>query len=250
MDLISFDPRLITENNFHDDNRPYRYEQNIQEQENLLTNNDIYNEENDNNNEEYLLENQNENRIEDFVLHINENNASEYTTPESTTSSQNASQTETSTTSRFVRIPIRVVSPRQSTHDPQSYLDTSSHRNITFNLPTHSDQELQDETQNKTSTRDTSVEVLSPTRTISNITRITTRSIYDPLSIPPAFQQWNKTIQSENIRNKNQQTSSRHYDPFNYSFFPPSKTNIRTNTTQNTSQPSNNLRTQHPYEHL
>ena len=24
MDLISFDPRLITENNFHDDNRPYR----------------------------------------------------------------------------------------------------------------------------------------------------------------------------------------------------------------------------------
>ena len=26
MDLISFDPRLITENNFHDDNRPYRYE--------------------------------------------------------------------------------------------------------------------------------------------------------------------------------------------------------------------------------
>ena len=29
MDLISFDPRFITENNFHDDNRPYRYEQNI-----------------------------------------------------------------------------------------------------------------------------------------------------------------------------------------------------------------------------
>ena len=25
-DFISFDPRLITENNFHDDNRPYRYE--------------------------------------------------------------------------------------------------------------------------------------------------------------------------------------------------------------------------------
>ena len=31
-DLISFDPRLITENNLLDDNRPYRYEQNIQEQ--------------------------------------------------------------------------------------------------------------------------------------------------------------------------------------------------------------------------
>ena len=29
MDLISFDPRFITENNFNDDNRPYRYEQNI-----------------------------------------------------------------------------------------------------------------------------------------------------------------------------------------------------------------------------
>ena len=35
MDIISFDPRVITENNFHDDNRPYRYEQNIQEQQNL-----------------------------------------------------------------------------------------------------------------------------------------------------------------------------------------------------------------------
>ena len=32
MDLKSFDPRLITDNNFHVDNTPYRYEQNIQEQ--------------------------------------------------------------------------------------------------------------------------------------------------------------------------------------------------------------------------
>ena len=54
MDFISFDPRLITENKFHDDNRPYRYEQNIQEQQNLITNN---------NNEEYTFENQNENRM-------------------------------------------------------------------------------------------------------------------------------------------------------------------------------------------
>ena len=30
MVFISFDPRLITENNFHDDNRPYPFEQNIQ----------------------------------------------------------------------------------------------------------------------------------------------------------------------------------------------------------------------------
>ena len=61
MDLISFDLRLITENNFHDDNRPYRYEQNTQEQQNLFTNNDINNEENDNNNEKYVPENLNEN---------------------------------------------------------------------------------------------------------------------------------------------------------------------------------------------
>ena len=56
MDLVSFDPRLTTENNFHDDNRPYRYEQNIQEQQNLFTNNDNNNEENDNNNEDYIPE--------------------------------------------------------------------------------------------------------------------------------------------------------------------------------------------------
>ena len=29
IDNISFNPRLITENNLHDDNRPYRYEQNF-----------------------------------------------------------------------------------------------------------------------------------------------------------------------------------------------------------------------------
>ena len=222
MDLISFEPRLITENNFHDDYRPYRYEQNIQEQQNLFTNNtnnDNNNDEDDNNNEKYILEDQNENRNEDIVLHTNENSTSEYTTPEYTTSAQNASQSEIPTTSQFVRISTRVVSPRQNTHDPQSYLDTSSHRNITFNLPTHSDEVVQDETQNITSTRHTSVNVLSPTRTISTNTRITTRSIYDSPSIPSTFQQSNKTFQSENNRNNNQQTSSQHYDPFNYSFF-------------------------------
>ena len=82
MDLISFDPRLITKNNFHDDNRPYRYEQNTQEQQNLFTNNDNNNEEDDNNNEEYIPENLNENRNENIVLHTNENNRFEYTTPE------------------------------------------------------------------------------------------------------------------------------------------------------------------------
>ena len=191
---IPFDPRLITENNFHDDNGPYRYEQNTREQQNLFTNNDNNNEEDDNNREEYILEDQNENRNEDIVLHSNENNTCEYTTPESTTSAQNSSQIERSTTSQFVRISTRVVSPTQKTHDPQSYLDTSSHRNITFNLPTHSDEVVRDETQNITSTRDPSVNVLSPTRTTSSNTRNTTRSIYEPPSIPSAFQPSYKTI--------------------------------------------------------
>ena len=246
MDFISFDPRLITENNFHDDNRPYRNEQNIQGQQNLFTNNDNNNEEDNNINEEYMFENQNENRNEDIPLQINENNASEYTTPESTTS-----QTETSTTTQFVRNPTRIVSPRQNTHDPQSYLDTSPHRNITFNLPPHSDEVGKYETQNITSIRDTSVNVLSPTRTISNNTRNITRSIYDPPPLPSAFTHSNKTIQPENNRNNNQQTSSQHYDSFNYSFFPPSNTNIQTNNNQNVSHSNNNsvLMTQHPYAH-
>ena len=58
IDSISFDrlDLLITENNLLDDNRPYRSEQNIQEQQSLFTTNENYNE-NDNNNEEYTLEN-------------------------------------------------------------------------------------------------------------------------------------------------------------------------------------------------
>ena len=240
MDLISFDPRLITENNFHDDNRPYRYEQIVQEQQNLFTNNDKNNEEDDSNNEEYIPKNLNENRNENIVLHTNENNTSEYTTPESTTSAQDASQTEISTNSQFVRIPTRIVSPTPNTHDPQSSLDTSPHRNITFNLPLHSDEVAQDETQKITSIRDYSVNVLSPTRTISRNTQNTTRSIYDPPSISSAFQQSNRTIQLENIRNNNQQTSSQHYDPFNSSFFPPSNTNSQTNNNQNVCQSNNN----------
>ena len=104
-----------------------------------------------------MLENQNENRSEDIALKINENNASEYITPESKTSAQNASQTETSTTTQFVRIPTRIVSPRQNTHDPQSYSDTSPHRNITFTFPPSPEKVIQHRTQNITSIRDTSV---------------------------------------------------------------------------------------------
>ena len=146
IDLISFDPRLITENNLIDDNRPYRYEQNSQEQQSLFTKNENYNE-NDNNNEDYTLENQNENCNEAMVHHINEN-TSEYSTPESTTSAQDASQAGTSTNNHLVRVPTRVVSPRPNTYDPQSYSDTSPRRNITFNFPSNSDDEIQEETQN------------------------------------------------------------------------------------------------------
>ena len=86
--------------------------------------------------------------------------------------------------------------------------------------------------------------------TIYNHTRNTTRSRYDPPSVPSAFQQLNTTIQSENKRNNKHQTSSQHYDPINYSFFPPSNTNIQTVNTQNISQLNNSQRTQHPYAHL
>ena len=73
--------------------------------------------------------------------------------------------------------------------------------------------------------------------------------MYDPPSLPSTFKYPNKTIRSEN--NNNQQTSSRYYDPFNCSFYPPSNTNIQTNNNQNTSQPNNNpnLLTHHSYTH-
>ena len=145
IDFITFDPRLITENNLIDDNRPYRYEQNVQEQQSLFTFNENY-KENDNNNEDYTLENQNENRNGNIVYHINENNTNEYTTPESTTSAQNASQTGTSTNNQFLRVPTRILSPRPNTYNPQSDSDTSPRRIITFNFPSNSDDEIQDET--------------------------------------------------------------------------------------------------------
>ena len=58
-----------------------------------------------------------------MVHHIDEN-TSEYTTPESTTSAQDISQAGTSTNNHLVRVPTRVVSPRQNTSDSQSYSDT------------------------------------------------------------------------------------------------------------------------------
>ena len=190
-----------------------------------------------------IMKTQNENRNEAMVHHINEN-TSEYTTLESTTSAQDASQAETSTNNHLVRVPTRVVSPRPNTYDPQSYSDTSPRRNITFNFPSNPDDEIQEETQNITPFRNTSVDVSSPTRTILdntpniNTTQSITRSMYDPPSLPSTFKYPNKTIRSEN--NNNQQTSSRYYDPFNYSFYPQPNANIQTNNNQNSFQSNNN----------
>ena len=74
-------------------------------------------------------------------------------------------------------------------------------RNITFNFPSNSDDEIQDETQNITSLRNTSVNVSSPTRTISNTTQNITRSIYDHPSLPSIFKYPNKTIRSDTFIN-------------------------------------------------
>ena len=81
---------------------------------------------------------------------------------------------------------------------------------------------------------------MSPSRIISNNTRNITRSRYDPPSVPSTFQQSNTTSQPENNNNNNQQTSSRYYDPFNYSFFPSTNTIIQVNSNQNFSQSNNN----------
>ena len=89
-----------------------------------------------------------------------------------------------------------------NTYDPQSNPDTSPQRNITFNFPSISDDEIEEEPQNKTSFRNNSVDVSSPTRTIldttqnTNTTQNITRSMYDPPSLPSTFEYQNKTIRS------------------------------------------------------
>ena len=94
------------------------------------------------------------------------------------------------------------------------------------------------------SIHNTSVNVSSPPRNVSNNTRNLIRPRYDPPSIPSAFQQSDTINQSENNTDNYQQTSSRYYDPFNYSFFPPTNTNIQTNNNQDIPQSNNNnLRT-------
>ena len=117
LDYIRFDPLLITENDLFPDNRPYHYQQNSQDQQNLHfnTNNSTEDDNTDQENatqQQYQPENYYDN---------------EFTTQESTISTYSPSQTGTSTSvhTHSFRVPTRVVNQRQNIHSPQSHLDTS-----------------------------------------------------------------------------------------------------------------------------
>ena len=247
LDYIRFDPLLITENDLFADNRPYYYEQNSQVQQNLQSNTNNYTED-DNTNHDITLQQQNQNE------NYNEN---EFTTQESTISTHNPSQAGTSTSvhTQSFRVPIRVVNQRQNIHSPQSHSDTSPNRNVTFNLP-HTD-ETRDETHDTShddimttsNAQNTSVNVASPTKTIPDSTRYTTRSRYDPQSIPSAFRS-KRSISSKNNYNDNPQTSNQYYDLFNYNFYPPSNTTTNTKINQNHSQINTTSTTQNPFLQL
>ena len=247
LDYKRFDPLLITENDLFADNRPYHYEQNSQIQQNLhfITNNST---EDDYTNQEKTLQQQHQNET---------NNDNEFTTQESTISTHNPSQAGTSTSvhTQSFRVPTRVVNQRQNTHSPQSHLDTSPNRNITFNLPytdeTHDETHdtLHDDILTTSSAQNTSVNVASATRTIPDSTRYITRPRYDPPSIPSAFRS-NRSISSNNNFNDNPQTSNQYYDLFNYNFYPPSNTTTNTNINQNHSQINTTSTTQNPFIQL
>ena len=247
LDYIRFDPLLITENDLFADNRTYHYEKNSQVQQNLHFNTNNYTED-DNTNHENTLQQQNQNE------NYNDN---EFTTQESTISTHNPSQAGTSTSvhTQSFRVPTRVVNQRQNTHSPQSHLDTSPNRNITFNLPytdeTHDETHdtLHDDILTTSSAQNTSVNVASPTRTIPDSTRYITRPRYDPTSIPSAFRS-NRSISSNNNCNDNSQTSNQYYDQFNYNFYPPSNTTTNTNINQNHSQINTTSTTQNPFIQL
>ena len=196
--------------------------------------------EDDNTNNENTLQQQNQNENYNDDNQTIENNASEFTTQKSTISTQNASQagTSTSTHTQSFRIPTGVVNQRQNTHNPQSYLDASPNRNITFNFP-HTDETTHDETHNTlhedilttSDAQNTSVNVASPTRFIPDSTRYITRPRYDPPSISSAFRS-DRPIYSNNNRNDNPQTSNQYYDSFNYNFSLPSNTKTNTKSTK------------------
>ena len=272
LDRINLDPDFLTDNNLIDDNRPYHYQQTTQVQQNPLIIFDNEDRENETNNEniteqqeinyEDIPQQQHENDNYNEDNQLNENNTSEYNTQESIKSAQNTSQAGTSTNSRYFRIPTRVFSQTQDVFDPQPSQNTLQNRNITFNLPHYPEENTQNETQeniqNETqdtiqentqhvnSIRNTSVNVLSPTRNASNSPRYMTRSRYDPPSIPSAFQS-NRPIQSNDNQNDNQPSSSRYYSPFNYSFFTSSSNTINTNNNPNYSQSNLNSRIQNPF---
>ena len=247
LDYIRSDPLLITENDLFADNRPYHYEQNSQDQQNLHfnTNNST---EDDNTDQENTTQQQNQ--PENY-------NDNEFTTQESTISTHHPSQTGTSTSvhTQSFRVPTRVVNQRQTTHSPQSHLATSPNRNITFNFPhtddTHDETHdtFQDDILTTSSAQNTSVNVASPTRTNLDYTRYITRSRFDPPSIPSAFRS-NRSTSSNNNFNANPQTSNRYYDPFNYNFYPPSNTNTNTNINQHHSQINTTSTTQIPFIQL
>ena len=102
---------------------------------------------------------------------------------------------------------------------------------------------IQEDIQHLNSIRNTSVNVSSPTRTTFINPRYMTRSRYNPPSVPSAFQS-NSSIQLNENHNDNQPTSSRYYDPFDYSFFPSSNTN--TNTSNNPNYSQQNLNSKAP----
>ena len=204
--------------------------------------------EDDNTNQENTLQQQHQNET---------NNDNEFTTQESTISTHNPSQAGTSTSvhTQSFRVLTRVVKQRQNTHSPQSHLDTSPNRNITFNLPytdeTHDETHdtLHDDIPTTSSAQNTSVNVASLTRTIPDSTRYITRSRYDPPSIPSAFRS-NRSISSNNNFNDNPETSNQYYDPFNYNFYPPSNTTTNTNINQNHSQINTTSTAQNPFIQL
>ena len=212
----------------------------------------------DNTNNENTLQQQNRNENYNDDNQIVENNAREFTTQESIISTHNASQdgTSTSTQTQSFRVPTRVVNQRQNTHNPQSHLDTTPNRIITFNLP-YTDETTHDETHDTlhedilttSHAQNTSVNVASPTRTIPDSTRYITRPRYDPPSIPSAFRS-DKSISSNNNCNDNPLTSNQYYDPFNYNFYPPSNTNTNANINQNHSQFNMSSTTQNPFIQL
>ena len=135
-------------------------------------------------------------------------------------------------------------------------MDASPNRNTTFNLP-QTDETTHDETHNTlhedilttSHAQNTSVNAVSPTRTIPDSTRYITRPRYDPPSFPFTFRS-GRSIYSNNNHNDNPQISNQYYDPFNYNFYPPSNTNTNTNINQNLSQFNTNSTTQNPFIQL